>query len=89
MRQIVSDIFCLPVIGLKIIEGAALDAAIEAAWTYSQTDEGPPLEKIVNFTVKTDRKTRAEPRKENATIYVKLGERHPDLTAKLASSGYL
>ena len=43
-----------------------------------------PLEKIVKSAVKTDRKTRAEPRKENQTIYAELRVRHADLTQKLA-----
>jgi xylulokinase len=90
MRQIVSDIFGLPVMGFKIAEGAALGAAIQAAWTYGQTKGDPlPLEKIVKSGVKTDRKTRAEPRKENETLYAELRGRNADLTRKLASSGYL
>ena len=39
--------------------------------------------------VKIDRKTRAEPRKENETLYAELHGRHADLTRKLTSSGYL
>jgi xylulokinase len=90
MRQIVPDIFGLPVIGFKIAEGAALGAAIQAAWTYSQTKGEPlPLEKIVNSAVKLDGKTRAEPRQENVMLYAELRERHADLSRKLASSGYL
>src|SRR5437868_11861220 len=70
MRQIVSDIFGLPVVGFKIAEGAALGGAIQTAWTYGQTKGDPlPLEKIVKSAVKTDRKTRAEPRKENEALY--------------------
>jgi xylulokinase len=90
MRQIVADIFGLPVIGFKLVEGAALGAAIQAAWTYYQTKGEPlPLEKIVKSAVKTDRKTRAEPRKENQGIYAELRGRHTDLTRKLVNSGYL
>jgi xylulokinase len=90
VRQVVSDLFGLPVVGFKTGEGAALGAAIQAAWTYGQTRGDPmPLEKIVKSAVKTDRKTRAEPRKENETIYAELRGRHADLTQKLASSGYL
>jgi xylulokinase len=89
MRQIVADIFGLPVIGFKIAEGGAL-GAIQAAWTYCQTKGEPlPLEKIVKSAVKTDRKTRAEPRKENQALYAELRGRHADLTRKLATSGYL
>jgi xylulokinase len=90
MRQIVSDIFGLPVMGFKVGEGAALGAAIQAAWTYGQTRGDPmPLEKIVKSAVKTDRKTRAEPRKENESLYAELRGRHADLAQKLASGGYL
>ena len=90
MRQIVADIFGLPVIGFKIVEGAALGAAVQAAWTYCQTKGNPlPLEKILKSAVKTDRKTRAEPRKENQMLYAELRGRHADFTRKLASSGYL
>jgi hypothetical protein len=48
-----------------------------------------PLAKIVKSAGKTDRKTRAEPRKENETIYAELRGLHADLTQKLASGGYL
>ena len=90
MRQVIADVFGLPVIGLKVVEGAALGAAIQAGWTYSQTKGEPlQLEKIVKSAVKTDRKMRAEPRKENRELYADLRGRHADLTRKLASSGYL
>jgi xylulokinase len=90
MRQIVADIFGLPVIGFKVVEGAALGAAIQAAWTYCQTTGEPlQLDKIVKSAVRTDRKTRAEPRKENQALYADLRGRHADLTRKLAGSGYL
>jgi xylulokinase len=90
MRQVIADVFGLPVIGLKVVEGAALGAAIQAGWTYSQTKGEPlQLEKIVKSAVKTDRKMRAEPRKENRALYADLRGRHADLTRKLASSGYL
>lgn len=89
-RQIVSDVFGMPVIGFKIAEGAALGAAIQAAWTFSQTKGSPvPLEKIVKSAVKVDRKTRAEPRKENAALYAELRGRHADFARKLAAGGYL
>ncbi|MDQ2867723.1 MAG: xylulokinase [Verrucomicrobiota bacterium] len=89
-RQIVSDVFGMPVNGLKIAEGAALGAAMQAAWTFSQTKGKPiALEKFVQAAVKVDRKMRAEPRKENAALYAELRGRHADLTRKLASSGYL
>ena len=90
MRQIVSDIFGLPVIGFTIAEGAALDAAVQAAWGYCQIEGQPlPLEKIVNSADKTDSKTPAEPRKENETFCAELREQYADFARKLACSGYL
>lgn len=35
-RQIVADVFGYPTVALKVAEGAALGAAIQAAWTYCQ-----------------------------------------------------
>jgi xylulokinase len=90
MRQIVSDIFGLPVARFKIGEGAALGAAVQAAWTIGQARGNPmSLEKILKSAVKIDRKTRAEPRKENETLYEELRGRHAGFTQKLASGGYL
>jgi sugar (pentulose or hexulose) kinase len=89
-RQIVADVFGMPVIGLKTWEGGALGAAIHAAWTFCQVKGSPlSLEKIVKSAVKIDRKTRAEPRKENTALYAELRGRHADLTRKLAAGGYL
>src|SRR4051794_24889322 len=90
MRQIVSDIFGLPVIGFKISEGAAFGSPIQAAWTNCQTKGKPlPLERIVNSTVETDGKTRAELWKENGTLHAELRGRHADFARELASSGCL
>ena len=89
-RQIVADVFGMPVIGFKTWESGALGAAIHAAWTYCRVKGTPlSLEKIVKSTVKIDRKTRAEPRKENTTLYAELRGRHTDITRKLAAGGYL
>ena len=90
VRQIVSDVFGLPVIGFKIWEGAALGAAIHAAWAFCLAKGSPlSLDEIVKSAVKFDRKTRVEPRKENVALYAELRGRHADLTRKLALGGYL
>jgi xylulokinase len=89
-RQIICDVFGMPVTGFRVWEGAALGAAIHAAWTYCKAKGNPvPLEKLVKSTVKVDRKTCAEPRKENVALYAELRGRHADLTRKLATGGYL
>jgi len=89
-RKIVADVFGYPTVTLKVEEGAALGAAIHAAWIYCQVKGKPvALERLVRDAVKTDRKTRSEPRKENQTLYRELRARQTDLTRKLASAGYL
>jgi xylulokinase len=89
-RKLVADIFGCPTVGLKVAEGAALGAAIQAAWTFCQVKGKPmPLERLVRSAVKVDKKTRAEPRKENQTLYRELRARQTDLTRKLAGAGYL
>ncbi len=89
-RQIVADVFGYPVVTLKVSEGAALGAAIQAAWTYCQVKGKPiSLDKLVRDAVKIDKKTRAEPDKEDHALYAELRGRQTDLTRKLATGGYL
>ncbi|MEY2485290.1 MAG: xylulokinase [Verrucomicrobiota bacterium] len=89
-RRIATDIFGYPTIALKIAEAAAFGAAIHAAWSYSLVKGKPvSLENLVRDAVKTDRKTRLEPRRETASFYAELRLRQSDLTRKLSSSGYL
>jgi xylulokinase len=89
-RKIVADVFGYPTVALKVAEGAALGAAIHAAWTYSQVKGKPiALDRLVGNAVKIDKKSRAEPRRENQSIYAELRARQADLTKKLATGGYL
>jgi xylulokinase len=89
-RQIVADVFGYPTVALKVAEGAALGAAIQAAWTYCQVKGKPvALDKLVRDVVKIDRKSRMEPDKENHALYLELRSRQSDLTRKLATGGYL
>src|SRR5262249_38211885 len=89
-RKMVADIFGCPTVALKAAEGAALGAAIHAAWTFCQIKGKPvALERLVRDAVKIDKKSRAEPRKENQTLYRELRARQMDLTRKLAGAGYL
>ena len=89
-RKMVADIFGYPAVALKTAEGAALGAAIHAGWTYCQVKGKPiQLESLTRDAVRVDKKTRAEPRKQNQTLYRELRARHMDLTKKLATAGYL
>jgi xylulokinase len=89
-RQLAADVFGVPTVALRVTEGAALGAAIQAAWTYCQVKGKPvSLEKLVDDLVVVERKTRVEPRKENLTFYREQLLRQIDLTKKLKTGGYL
>ncbi len=89
-RQIAADVLGLPAVALKVTEGAALGAAIHAAWTYCRV-KGKPLnlEKLVDDLVRVDKKSRVAPRKETQSLYRDLLLRQIDLTKKLRAGGYL
>ncbi|MGH8162994.1 MAG: hypothetical protein ACREP1_01520, partial [Rhodanobacteraceae bacterium] len=79
-----------PTVALKVTEGAALGAAIQAAWTYCQVKGKPlSLEKLVDDLVVLDKKARTEPRKETQPLYREMLLRQIDLTKKLKTGGYL
>ncbi len=72
-RQIAADVLGFPTVALKVTEGAALGAAIQAAWTYCQVKGKPlKLEKLVDDLVMVKKKTRVEPNKERRAIYREL-----------------
>jgi xylulokinase len=88
--RIVADIFGYSAVSLRVSEGAALGAAIHAAWTYCQVKGKPiALDILVRDAVKIDRKSRVEPRKENQSLYHELRTRQLDFTRTLATAGYL
>jgi len=87
-RQIAADVLGLPAVALSVTEGAALGAAIQAAWTYCQVKGKPlDLERLVDDLVLVDKTKRAEPRKETQQFYRELLLRQIDLTRKLKTGG--
>jgi xylulokinase len=89
-RQIASDVLGLPAVGFSVTEGAALGAAIHAAWIYCEVKGNPrSFERLVDDLVDVDKKSRVEPRKETQPLYRELLLRQIDLTKKLKTAGYL
>ncbi len=89
-RQIAADIFGESTVCLQSAEGAALGAAIQAAWAYGiVNNSGPSLPDLTTRLVKPDETTRAHPAKENTALYAALLSRHTDLTRKLERGGFL
>ncbi len=89
-RQICADVFGVPVVGLQSAEGAALGAAIQAAWT-SQAVQGKAgrLRELVNHLVRPDEATRAEPTAANKAVYHDLLLKQTDITKRLHAGSYL
>jgi sugar (pentulose or hexulose) kinase len=73
-RQIMADIFAVPVVGMVEDEGAALGAALQAAWCVARRD-GNSRTKISEFTdrvVALNEATRCMPNRGNVARYREL-----------------
>ncbi len=73
-RQIMADIFGVPVVAMVEDEGAALGGALQAAWCVAR-QTGKRTAKISDFTegvVALNEETRCLPRKENVARYQEL-----------------
>ncbi|MFV0337921.1 MAG: xylulokinase [Chthoniobacterales bacterium] len=89
-RQICASVFNTPVVCLKRSEGAALGAAIQAAWTlYRNNGSDAALRDFTDRIVVTDETTRTEPKTPDVEIYQDLLIRSNKLRNTLANSGWL
>ena len=82
--MICADVFRAPVVCLKSAEGAALGAALQAAWTASaEPGSHAALQELVGRLVAVDEHTRVEPNPENSAVYAGLLEKHGALSRQL------
>jgi xylulokinase len=73
-RQIMADVFGVPVVGMREEEGAALGGALQAAWCVARRD-GRPKAKLTEFTegvVAMNEATRCLPDRANVARYREL-----------------
>jgi xylulokinase len=83
-RQIAADIFEVPTVCLRTEEGAALGAAIQAAWCYERTFRPKaPLRSITDRLVCLDEKTRCAPDRRRTKSYREAYARHEALRSAL------
>lgn len=88
-RQICADVFGIPTICLKSNEGAALGAAVQACWAHGVANGTPvKMTQLTDRLVKLDEKTRSEPDRKAAELYLKLTARQSELTRKLHAAGF-
>ena len=72
-RQIAADIFDVEVVCLKIDEGAAYGAALQAMWTYrNYSGEKISIQEITDRFVEVDEDTLASPKPANVKVYKEL-----------------
>jgi xylulokinase len=84
-RQIMADIFGVPVVGMMEDEGAALGGALQAAWCVARRD-GRRAARITDFTdgiVALSESTRCVPNKSNHARYRELQAVQDDLSRSL------
>jgi xylulokinase len=72
-RQIMADVFNAEVVTLKVSEGAAYGAALQALWCWRRSQgEDADINDITNQFVHLNRAERAEPNEKNVAIYREL-----------------
>jgi xylulokinase len=83
-RQLMADIFGVPVVAMVEDEGAALGGALQAAWCVALR-EGRKA-KLTDFTsraVAPDEATRCTPQAKHRAVYRDLQAKHDELSAAL------
>jgi xylulokinase len=74
-RQIMADVFGTEVVTLKVAEGAAYGAALQALWCWRQTrGESLAIAEITDRFVQLNRSETAEPTAAHAAVYRELQE---------------
>jgi xylulokinase len=83
-RQIMADVFNAPVVTLKVTEGAAYGAALQAFWCWRlQKGEKVTIQEITNAFVELNANETAEPELKNVRTYQALQSIQDDLSLAL------
>jgi len=84
-RQIMADIFDTEVVTLKVTEGAAFGAALQAFWCWRSHFEGEKIDitDISDQFVELNPGEKAEPDPTNAEVYRELQQLQDDLSLSL------
>lgn len=72
-RQIMADVFNAPVVTLKVGEGAAYGAALQALWCWRREQgDTATIEEITDAYVAVNRSQTTEPKPESVAVYAEL-----------------
>ena len=89
-RQIAADVFNAEVVTLATAEGAALGAAVQAAFALQKRDgKAKNIEELTARLVALDESTRCKPNANNASLYAERMEKLSGLTRRLHEVEYL
>ncbi len=84
-RQMMADVFGVPVVAMVEDEGAALGGALQAAWCYARLN-GKPTAKLESFTrgaVAVKKETRCKPNRQRHAHYEQLQALQDNLSGTL------
>ena len=84
-RQIMADVFNAQVVTLRVSEGAAYGAALQALWTFRNQKEASyiGIEEITDRFVKLNSRETAEPNPKNVASYKEIQSLQDDLSRSL------
>ena len=83
-RQIMADIFNTEVVTLKVGEGAAYGAALQALWCWRrQQGERVTIQDITDRFIEINTQETAQPERANVKVYEQLQALQDDLSASL------
>jgi xylulokinase len=83
-RQIMADVFNAEVVTLKVSEGAAYGAALQALWCWTrERGESSTIQDITGQFVKLNQSDRTEPNPKNARKYAELQELQNEISLKM------
>jgi xylulokinase len=83
-RQIMADIFNAEVVTLKVSEGAAYGAALQALWCWrTESGEKVTIQEITDKFVELNKAETAQPNGKNVKVYEELQGLQDELSVKL------
>lgn len=83
-RQIMADVFNAEVVTLKVSEGAAFGAALQAIWCLRESEgQGTSIEQITEECVTLNDRETTRPQPEHAAVYAKLQAIQDEMSVSL------
>jgi len=83
-RQIMADVFNAEVVTLKVAEGAAFGAALQALWCWRREQgENVSITEITDQFVQLNKSDTAQPKPQNVQVYQQLQELQDEMSTAL------